>query len=302
MPPGEYSKSMSGCSAGSTLPRRQLSHKLRMLRCHAQLSVLTAARALAWSETKLRRIEAGREQISRYDVQAMCRAYGAPAELTDVLLCLARQTSAGGWWHSYRDVVSDWFDVYIGLEDAATYLSEYQSERVPGLLQTPAYARRLILTDRCAPAAEIDRRIRVKLARQELLTRPGVRYEIVLSEAALRRPVGGPEVMAAQMRRLLTAAGLPTISLRAMPSRSGIPSQIRLTPFVIFRYSTIIDGEDSVSPVVFVKGCSDTPYLDKSPEVDKYHVAFAALWASSLDELDSRDLILRLVREFEHSG
>src|SRR6266487_7138147 len=157
---------------GSTVPRRQLGRYLRDLRQQQRLTVRAAAERLEWSEAKIWRIETGQVSLRSLDVEAMCKIYGATAELTEALMGLAKETKARSWWHSYGDVIPEGFDVYIGLEEAAASLSWYESELVPGLLQTDDYAHTLIKADNPGvDAREIDRRVHVRIARQALLTR-----------------------------------------------------------------------------------------------------------------------------------
>src|SRR5713226_3510808 len=195
-------------TTGSTVLRRQLGRHLRELRNRARLTVKVAAGALEWSEPKLWRIETGQTALRSLDVEAMCKVYGAPPGLTDALMGLAKETKARGWWHAYGDVIPDTFDLYIGLEEAASQLAWYESELVTGLLQTEDYARTLIKADNPGvDDGEIDRRVQVRMARQALLTRVTAlpAAEVVLNEGILRRPVGGPRVMAGQFRRLAEA-------------------------------------------------------------------------------------------------
>src|SRR6266567_2336920 len=131
-------------TTGSTVPRRQLGRYLRDLRNSQRLTVRAAAERLEWSEAKIWRIETGQVSLRSLDVEAMCRIYGATAELTGALMGLAKETKARGWWHAYGDVIPEGFDVYIGLEEAASAFSWYESELVPGLLQTQRYAHKLI--------------------------------------------------------------------------------------------------------------------------------------------------------------
>ena len=121
---------------GSTVPRRQLGRYLRDLRNSQRLTVRAAAERLEWSEAKIWRIETGQVSLRSLDVEAMCRIYGAPAELTQGLMGLAKETKAKGWWQAYGDVIPDWLDLYIGLEESASRISWYESGLVPGLLQT----------------------------------------------------------------------------------------------------------------------------------------------------------------------
>jgi hypothetical protein len=183
-------------TTGSTVPRRQLGRYLRDLRNKSRLTVRAAGAQLEWSEAKIWRIETGQTSLRSLDAEAMCKVYGAPLDITEALMGLAKETKARGWWHSYGDAIPEYFDVYIGLEEAASQFSWYESELVPGLFQTEDYARVVIRADNPGvDDAEIERRVHVRLARQALLTRvthPPV-FDVVLNEAILHRPVGGQE-------------------------------------------------------------------------------------------------------------
>ena len=168
-------------TTGSTVPRRQLGRYLRDLRQRQRLTVRSAADRLEWSEAKIWRIETGQTSLRSLDVEAMCKIYAAPADLTEALMGLARETKARGWWHAYGDVIPEGFDVYIGLEEAASNISWYESELIPGLLQTERYARALIEADNPGVAdEEITRRVQLRIERQTDTTyprnsRPGVK-------------------------------------------------------------------------------------------------------------------------------
>jgi transcriptional regulator with XRE-family HTH domain len=133
---------------GSTVPRRQLGRALRELRTEARMTLEGAADALRYSQQKMSRIEAGLGAVRGFDVRAMCELYGATPELTGALIGLASETKAKGWWHSYGDTIPAWFDLYAGLESAASRLREHDDTLVPGLLQTRGYA-----TAVCQPRA-----------------------------------------------------------------------------------------------------------------------------------------------------
>src|SRR5713226_438957 len=227
---------MAEAMTGSTVPRRQLGRYLRDLRNHERLTVRRAAELLEWSEAKIWRIETGQTSLRSLDVEAMCRIYGASPELTEALMGLAKETKARGWWHSYGDVIPEGFDVYIGLEEAVSSLSWYESELIPGLLQTEAYAHTLIEADNPGvDVEEIDRRVHLRLARQALLTRVTAppRLDVVLNEATIRRPVGGTAVMREQLGRLVEASELANVSLKIMPFGVGLHYGIMSGPFVI---------------------------------------------------------------------
>jgi Domain of unknown function (DUF5753)/Helix-turn-helix domain len=289
-------------TTGSTVPRRQLGRYLRDLRQQQRLTVRAAAERLEWSEAKIWRIETGQVSLRSFDVEAMCRIYGAAAELTEALMGLAKETKARGWWHSYGDVIPEGFDVYIGLEESASSLSWYESELVPGLLQTEAYAHTLIKADNPGvDEREVDRRVHVRIARQALLTRVTATPElhVVLNEAIVRRPVGGMVVMVEQLHRLLQVSDLPNMSLRVMPFSAGLHHGIMSGPFVILRFPLNGDGKETEPPTVYCDGFTGALYLDKPGEIERYNQAFKDIWDSALGEAASRDLLQKASRELE---
>jgi transcriptional regulator with XRE-family HTH domain len=289
-------------TTGSTVPRRQLGRYLRDLRQKQRLTVRAAAERLEWSEAKIWRIETGQVSLRSLDVEAMCKIYGAPAELTEALMGLAKETKARGWWHAYGDVIPEGFDVYIGLEEAASALSWYESELIPGLLQTGAYAHALIEADNPGVSPEeIDRRMHVRLARQVLLTRPTAapQLRVVLNEAILKRPVGGAAVMREQLQRLLDAGELPNVALRMMPFDVGLHPGVMSGPFVILRFPRNGDGRETEPPTVYVDGFTGDLYLDKPNEIDRFDQAFAGIWDTALNEGVSRAMIHQGARELE---
>ncbi len=285
---------------GSTVPRRQLGRYLRDLRNRARLTVRAAAGRLEWSEAKIWRIETGQTSLRSLDVETMCKIYGAPGDLTEALMGLAKETKARGWWHSYGDVIPEGFDVYIGLEEAATRFSWYESELVPGLLQTEDYAGNVIKADKPGvDDAEIERRVHVRMARQALLTRvtdPPV-LNVAINEAILRRPVGGKRVLTGQLRRLNEASELPNVSIRVMPFAAGLHHGIMSGPFIILTFPLNGNGQETEPPTVYVELFTGELYLDKPREIDRYTAAFTNIWESSLDETASRQLISQAARE-----
>lgn len=289
-------------TTGSTVPRRQLGRYLRDLRQQQRLTVRSAADRLEWSEAKIWRIETGQVSLRSLDVEAMCKIYGAPPDLTQALMGLAKETKARGWWHSYGDVIPEGFDVYIGLEEAASNISWYESELIPGLLQTGRYARALIEADNPGVAdEEITRRVQLRIERQTLVTRVTAAPElkVVLNEAIIRRPVGGAEVMAAQIKRLLDDSDLPNMALRIMPFSAGLHHGIMSGPFVILRFPLNGDGKATEPPTVYVDGFTGALYLDKQAEIDRYTMAFTDIWSAALSESASQDLLDQAFRELE---
>jgi hypothetical protein len=289
-------------TTGSTVPRRQLGRYLRDLRNSQRLTVRTAAERLEWSEAKIWRIETGQVGLRSLDVEAMCRIYGAAPGLTQALMGLAKETKARGWWHSYGDVIPEGFDVYIGLEEAAAGISWYESELVPGLLQTEGYARTVISSGNPGvDEAEIARRVHVRIERQTLLTRVTAAPElsVVLNESILRRPIGGAQVMATQLRRLLDASELPNVALRVLPFSAGMHDGVLSGPFEILRFPLNGDGKASEPPTVYVDGYTGDLYLDKQKELQAYDDAFGGIWRAALDEKASQDLLRQASKELE---
>jgi hypothetical protein len=214
--------------------------------------------------------------------------------MTEALMALAKETKARGWWQAYGDVVPEWLDLYIGLEAAANRISWYESDLVPGLFQTEGYARALLrddLPDR--EEDEVNRRVQVRLTRQAILRRPidPPLLKVALRESVLRCPVGGNEVMAAQLDRLGNASELPNVTLRVVPFMAGLNSGMQSGPFEILRFPLNGNAEDSEPPTVYLDLYAGSLYLDKPGEITRYDRAFGRIWDNALDEGASRDLL-----------
>ncbi|MET8773571.1 helix-turn-helix transcriptional regulator [Nocardia sp. NPDC050713] len=273
-------------TTGSTMPRRQLGRHLRDLRNRARMTTRMAAQQLEWSEAKIWRIETGQTSLRSLDVEAMCKIYGAPGDLVGPLTALAKETKARGWWTSYSDVLGEGFEIYIGLEEAARQLSTYENELVPGLLQTEEYARALLSAARPdAPAAEIERRVQLRLARQALVTRgeSPVQLTAVISEAVLWRRVGGADVTAGQLEHLRRMCDLPNVRLETVPPESGYHAGMEAGRFVMLEFPEGRMGEAPEPPVVYVEAFTGPVYLDKDNEIDRYRKAFADIKSVAVD-------------------
>ena len=285
---------------GSTVPRRQLGRNLRELRTEAGLTVRGAAQLLEWSEAKVWRIETGQSALRSHDVATMCRIYGAGPDVTQGLMGLAKETKARGWWHAYGDVIPEYFDVYIGLEGAATEISWYEAELVPGLLQTEDCARALINADHPDESdEEIGKRVHVRMARQGAIRRvtDPLQLHVLLNESIIRRPLAGHSLWAAQLDHLAQTAELPNVSLRVVPFTAGFHFGLLTGPFEILRFPANGDGRDSEPPTVYADGFTGALYLDKPHEVGRYTEAFENIWNASLDESSSRNLIHQAAEE-----
>ncbi|MET8876434.1 helix-turn-helix transcriptional regulator [Nocardia sp. NPDC004604] len=272
-------------TTGSTMPRRQLGRHLRDLRNRARMTTRMAAQQLEWSEAKIWRIETGQTSLRSLDVEAMCKIYGAPTDLVEPLTALARETKARGWWTGYSDVIAEGFEVYIGLEEAARALSTYESELVPGLLQTEAYTRALLRSARPeASETDIDRRVQLRMARQALVTRKDapLQLDVVISEALLWRRIGGDAVTAEQLSHLRRMCDLPNVRIQLVPSDSGYHDGMDSGRFVLLEFAEA-QGELHEPPVVYVEAFTGPVYLDKEPEIERYRKAFANIKSAAVD-------------------
>jgi transcriptional regulator with XRE-family HTH domain len=294
---------MADTSTGSTVPRRQLGRYLRDLRNAAGLTVRDAARGLEWSEAKMWRIETGQTSLRSLDVEAMCRIYGAEPDVTTALMSLAKETKARGWWHAFADAMPDYFDLYIGLEAAASRLFDYNGALVTGLFQTEDYARTLIRNDNPGLGdTEVARRVRLRMARQAILRRPidPPLLQVAVDESVLRHPVGGPEIMADQLDHLAEVAELPNVSLRVIPLSAQLHPGMLAGSFTLVRFPLNGSGEESEPPTVYAELLTGAVYLDKPSEIERYSSAFNAIWQQALDEPSSRDLIRQAGEDLRH--
>ncbi|QLY31203.1 helix-turn-helix domain-containing protein [Nocardia huaxiensis] len=278
---------------GSTMPRRQLGRHLRDLRNRARMTTRVAAQRLEWSEAKIWRIETGQTSLRSLDVEAMCRIYGAPEDAIEPLTALARETKARGWWTEYSDVIDEGYEVYIGLEEAAAKLTSYENELIPGLLQTEAYMRAVLAVAYPGISPEqMDRRVRVRTARQELITRAEnpLQLDLVISEAVLWHRIGGEEVTAGQLDRLRKLAELPNVRLRVVPAECGYHHAMDAGRFVLLEFPSAA-GDPTEPPVVYVESLTGAAYLDKEHDVERYREAFAATAKLAVDALPTIETI-----------
>jgi transcriptional regulator with XRE-family HTH domain len=253
--------------SGPTVLRILLGSQLRRLREAKGVTRDDAGYTIRASGSKISRMELGRVSFKERDVEDLLDLYGVDEEEAKALIALARQANSPGWWHKYSDVLPDWFQVYVGLEEAALLIRLYEVQFVPGLLQTADYARAVIrLGLPSASADEVERRVGLRLARQEVLKKEsgGPRLWAVVDEAALRRPIGGGEVMRAQLVRLIEAAREPNITLQVVPFRSG-GHAAEAGAFTIMRFPEV-----DLPDVVYLEHLTSALYLDKREDVEKY--------------------------------
>ncbi|TDC01461.1 XRE family transcriptional regulator [Micromonospora fluostatini] len=288
---------------GSTVPRRQLGRALRQLRTEAGATLDAAAEALECSRQKVWRIESGLGAVRSLDVRAMCQLYDASPELTGALIGLATETKAKGWWHAYGDAIPDWFELYVGLESAASRLRFYKNTLVPGLLQTRRYALGIYRIDQ-PEMSEEDREqaVALRLQRQSLLTRRlprAPRVQVVICESVLLRPVGDASVMAEQLRHLLEVTDLPNVSLRVLPLAAGPHLGAVGGEFVMLEFPP--GNRNTPEPaVVYCESWTGALYLDRPNEFAAYERVCTSLGQIALDEGQSKNMISKILGEVHH--
>ncbi|MGN9778062.1 helix-turn-helix domain-containing protein [Micromonospora sp. H33] len=289
---------------GSTVPRRQLGRLLRQFRNEAGVTLDAAAEALEYSRQKIWRLECGMGPVRVLDVKAMCELYGVSPEMTEAMRGLAAETKSKGWWHAYGDAVPSWFELYVGLESAASRLRGYDESLIPGILQTKEYAHALYRLRRTMSDEDRERLVEIRLQRQALLTRrlpAAPRLESVLSEAVLRRSLGGSAVMAAQLDHLIRLSDLPNVSVRVLPLAVGPQPGAVAGTFMILDFPPTKGGRAAPEPsVVYSESLTGALYLDKPDELAAYERVWRGLDALALSEAESKDMIKRLIGEMRH--
>ena len=252
---------------GPTVLRILLGAQLRRLREARGISTEQAGYEIRGSHSKISRMELGRVGFKERDVADLLTLYGVsvPAE-REPLLQLAKEANNPGWWHRYGDILPSWFEVYLGLEEAASMLRAYELQFVPGLLQTEDYARAVVrLGYSEASEEEVERRVQIRTTRQERFTSPGApTLWAVLDEAVVRRPLGGRQVMRAQLEHLIEVSELANVTLQIVPFGAGGHAAAG-GPFTILRFA-----EPGLSDVVYLEQLTSALYLDKPTDVDTY--------------------------------
>ncbi|WP_433711289.1 helix-turn-helix domain-containing protein [Nocardia sp. CA-084685] len=279
-----------------SLPKRQLGQYLREAREEQGMSLAEAAEHINRSAPTLLRIEKGiTKKLQPLEIEALCRLYGFDQVKTEAMKGLAQQANTKNWWREFDDLIPANFDIYVGLETAAQEIATYQPDLIPGLLQTPDYARALMRSALPLDATEeIERRVQLKMRRQLLITRKvnPVAFQVVIHEGAIRRVVGGGKVMAAQLRHLADMSTRTNITVRVLPFAAGIPLGDPVGSFVILRFGA------GVRTVVYAEIFTGDLYLEKSASLRRYAGAYEAIQQAALDEPRSRSLLRQVAKEY----
>jgi transcriptional regulator with XRE-family HTH domain len=270
-----------------TMLRRQLGAELRRLRERAQRTVADVASQLGWSESKLSRIETAHIGVRRPDLERLLSVYGIDDQVRARLLAIAGRSRQRAWWEAYGDALPDAYETLIDFEAEASSIFTYESQVVPGLLQTSEYASAVtqayILDE---PVDFVDQRVQVRMARQAVLTRdPPPHLWAILDEAVLRREIGGPDILRRQTLRLIEMSERPTITIQMLPFSAGAHPALNGS-FILLEFP---NGADQ--PLAYSEGVTGGVFRNKADHVRRYRLIFEALRDLSLSPEDSLDMI-----------
>ena len=286
---------MPASSEGPTVRLRRLGMELRVLREAAGLSSQQAAEELGCSQSKISRVETSKSPVSVRDVRDLLGLYGVTdEEQRERLLGLARDSRQRGWWAEFGSWLPSGFDTYAGMEAATASVRAYQAQLVHGLLQTEDYARALLRALRVEDTREsVEKLVEFRMARQAQLTRAEspLRLWVIFEEEVLKRPVGGPAVMQAQLQRILEAAEEPTITIQVLPTARGAHAGLDGS-FSVFEFPDPGDPD-----VAYVGGPIGTVFVEKIEDVRRFATRFDHLRAAALDIGESADLIAQYARD-----
>jgi transcriptional regulator with XRE-family HTH domain len=270
-----------------------LGAQLRRLREAAGVSRDDAGYHIRASGSKISRLELGRVSFKERDVSDLLDLYGVDASSKEQLLQLTAEANATPWWQKYREVVPDWFQVYVGLEEAAALIRVYEVQFVPGLLQTEEYARAVVVqgSPNLVPE-EVESRVAVRMGRQKLFARENPpRLWAIVDEAALRRPMGGREVLAGQINRLIDVISEPNITLQVMPFKYG-GHAAEGGAFTIMRFP-----EADLPDMVYMEYLTGAHYVDKPEDVEVYAAVMERLSVAGTSPERTRDILNEILKE-----
>ncbi|GAA2262853.1 transcriptional regulator [Streptomyces ruber] len=285
---------MSEPRSAPTVGQVVLGRRLLDLRERAGLKREDAARVLRVTAATVRRMETAEVALKIPYLQLLLKAYGVADEEAESFVRLAEEANRPGWWQRYHDILPGWFSMYVSLEGAASLVRSYDPHFVPGLLQTEDYARGVLKAGAIGQTRpdDIDRYVDLRMQRQELLTREDApRLWFVMDETALRRPVGGPEIMRAQLERLLEATELPNVTLQLAAFDRG-PHPGTYGPFVLFRFAV-----PELPDMVYSEYLTGAVYLDARTEVATHLEVMDRMAAQAATAQRTKEILQDLRKE-----
>jgi transcriptional regulator with XRE-family HTH domain len=290
---GQEGRALDYEQAGPMAVRMLLGARLRKLREAAGVSREDAGYAIRGSESKISRLELGRTTFKLRDVRDLLDLYEVSQDERATLLAMAGQANAVGWWQDYSDVVPSWFLPYLGLEQAATLIRCYEVQFIPGLLQTPDYAYAVLtIGDDGIPGPRTERRMHLRMLRQQILQRPSPpRLWAVIDEAALRRPVGGADVARTQLEHLIEMARSSQVNIQIAPF-SGGSKAVADGPVTMLRFP-----EANLTDMVYLEQQTSAIYLNKPIERFYYWNVLNRLATEAAPPADTAAILHRILRE-----
>lgn len=273
-----------------TVRARQLAAELRRLRGATEMSGEEVAERMGWSPAKISRIETAKIKVVPADVTRLLDLYNVTGQRRDRLDSLSHTANERGWWDTQGSTLPPEYTTLIGLEAQAEQMRWYAPQIIPGLLQTERYAREILrATALLMPPGEIERRVQIRMTRQQVLDQDGsLNLSVVLDEAALLRQVGGADIMREQLRRLAADADHPNVELLVLPNAIG-GHPATTGEFTILEFPELIAPD-----VVYLENMTSSVYVEQEAEVYRYNLAFNGLRNLALAPDESKDLIVRL--------
>ena len=283
-----------GDQRGSPTARRiMLGARLRRLREAAEISRAEAGFAIRSSESKISRLELGRVSFKPRDVTDLLSMYGVTdPEKREAFLEMVKRSNEPGWWHRYTDLVADWFQDYLGLEESASRIQTWEQQFVPGLLQSEDYAKAIISHGWSPMAAQsVQRQVGLRIRRQALLGRPAPpKLWAVIDESVLHRPIGGRRVLLDQVEHLIELTKRPNITVQVVPYQfSGYAAE---GSFTALRFA-----EPELPDVVYIEHLTGALYLDKRSDTELYGRVFDRLTVDAYTPDHSRQLLMKVRTE-----
>ena len=284
-------------SGSPAVRRRRLAAELRRLREGSDKTAEEVGRVLGWSKAKVSRYELARSGLRPSDVERLLDVYGVHGEQRERLLALAEEATRKGWWEAYSDVLTDEHLAFIGLEAEATSVLQWQIAVVPGLLQTERYAWHIFSgyqDVRAAPPTVIERRVRTRVIRQQVLTSDEpLQLTTVLDESVLRRQRGDHAVMYDQLQHLAEVSELPNVTIRVLPLDG--PKGLALDSFTLLQFGRAY--ETQLHDVVSAESAQAYLYVEGETDTYEFRLAFERLARDALEPNKSREFILRIARQ-----
>jgi transcriptional regulator with XRE-family HTH domain len=273
-----------------TVRGRRLVRELRRLREEKGLTLQDVADQIGWSRATVSRLETGQTRPRHGDVADLLAFYGVSEPEREMLVTLAKQAGRRGWWTAYVDVFTG---SYVALEDEASEIRTWDAQLIHGLLQTEDYARAVITAGRMLPTPrDVDRRIAARKTRQELLERlDAPRLHAIFDEAVIRRPIGGPSVMNAQLLALADAARTWNVTIQILPYSAGAHAGLD------GRFTILSYVDDADPDIAYVEGTMGDVYLEQEAETDQHRKRFEEITALSLTPAESLSLIAEAAKE-----